>query len=201
MKPKIPYQLKIVLAIIVFIGLLCAVMLPSAKAQNTFSNAPTVFQPALNVFSLLPTTNTAAAKLYVDTGAWNGPSFTERARLDNFLQVDKRLGTNWFTGAEIRNVFSQVDYIGGRFGYTVDLTPTAQFCPGIDVGWSFADAAISAGIEPLAFRYQTAVNGPYLFVAGGWYELFALHAPPIGSLGLDRQVGGLGGKAGVTFAF
>ena len=133
MKNRIPYQIKIVLAIVVFIGLLCAVMLPSAKAQIGGTNG---FLGTLQGWVMNNDTNNLCFVtndvLELSSGVVNNNNQNIQAYMDVRANPYKGLAV----GGRFYNdsILGSVAGVGGYVGYAV-VDSAIRITPELEIGY------------------------------------------------------------------
>jgi len=197
--------MKKILLLICAVSALSAFSAVKSSAQSTnvnaFSNAPSVFQPALDALQLIPSRPLIDSQVIVDTGIWTGPSLSSDTTFQNYLDADYRIHTNFSLGGELRNTFNEIDYLGVQANYTVATGPSGLFCPGLRAGWGFRDQAPQIGVEPLHFRYQSSPGAPCIDAGAGAVYIFHTRDQVVSTGGPQNGKFGLGAHLGLFWAF
>lgn len=168
---------------LVALGALVAVV-ASAQAQtqtqtnNPATNWPTAYVGLGNLIQSMPTVPLNQAKLFIATGAWNGPSVNPTngavsTALQNYIDLDYSVSSNFLAGVEIRNVISTVDYAGINLTYM--SAPYTNFLvgPELRAGWDI-DNRVPQGEAGVHFMYQPVAGLPYVDASFGYAESFGL---------------------------
>jgi len=190
-----PYNRILALLIIVSIICLFGVI---AKAQ-TFSNAPLQYQTLLGLVDSIPTVPLNQATVFIGTGAYNGPSVdtktgTVNTVLENYVDADFRVGTNFTVGGGFRNVMNKVTYGGLSAAYTKQISTNMLIGPRLEAGYDIDHRAPQVALS-LEARYHPFGGSPYLYVSGGYAETFGT------GFGTSHSGGSGMGKAGLDLPF